>query len=634
MATIRIVVCGDDYVGKTLMVLLLATGTAPAHQRYMPPVTILRDDFPDASDLGNDFPEKTTIIDTALGLGSLHKELKQADVVCLVYSDHYLYERILLHWMPMLRLLGVNLPVVVCANKLDLLTPQQTKGQNKDEFIPLINEFKEIEACIRCSASTNYNIVEAFYMCQRAITHPLAPLFDAKEGVLKPAAAQALKRIFFLCDKDQDGLLNFAEFAEFHRKCFGAPLNRDAFQKVMALLDKVVQQNDGMTEDGFMVLNKMYVERGRHETIWGILRAFHYTNSLLLQDRFLYPRLDVNPHLSVELLPEGYRFLVDLFLKFDRDNDGGLNQHELDQLFTPTPGIPKLWTDLNFPRLIVCNDEGHVTLQGWLAQWNLTTFREYRTSLEYFAYLGYEGLVRALKVTKPRKRRQRHGHFYRQAVADRNIFNCFLLGAPRLGKTLLMELFLHDLYLETYLPTFSPRICVKDIELRGGKQCYLILEEFGHQVDQAVLENRLRLDTCDVLCLCYDSLDPELFQYLVDLRQKYAAQLNELPTVFVALKADLDKQQQRADIQPELYTRDLHVPLPLHVLLAWPGLLHELLIQVVDAAKNPAPATPGIEDDTDDLNHENMIHLMMAGSALTVMALVSIWIWRGSRQGR
>jgi Ras family protein T1 len=40
------------------------------------------------------------------------------------------------------------------------------------------------------------NVNELFYLCQKAVTHPIAPLFDAKEQNLKPAAVAALQRIF------------------------------------------------------------------------------------------------------------------------------------------------------------------------------------------------------------------------------------------------------------------------------------------------------------------------------------------------------------------------------------------------------------------------------------------------------
>ncbi|CAH2354108.1 mitochondrial Rho GTPase 1 [[Candida] railenensis] len=637
-------------------------------------------------------PTNTILVDTnSSDAAQLQKELKRADAIWLVYSDHYTYERISIHWLAMFRSMGVSLPIVICANKSDIqdATSSTPKQQNAEEFVPLINEFKEVEACIRCSAKSNYNVSEAYYLCERAITHPISPIFDSKEGNLKPSCVVALKRIFFLCDKDQDGFLNFEEFSKLHMKCFNTPSTNEQFQTIINTIGKTIfpDENKGdelkLSEDGFILLNKIYAERGRHETIWGILRSFQYTNSLSLQDKFLFPQLDIPNNSSVELGPIGYRFLVDLFLKFDKDNDGGLNEVELNNLFVPTPGIPKLWQECQFPSSIVRNEEGYVSLQGWLAQWSLTTFLDYKTTLEYLAYLGFDDYetssIKALKVTKPRKTRQKQGKHYRQQVNDRNVFNCFIIGAPGCGKTSLLESFLRGSFSEVYNPTIKPRICVKDIELRGGKQCYLILEELG-ELEPAILENKLRLDQCDVICYAYDSSDPESFQYLVDLREKYSSRhtnngslngnmnsvnsisssigavvggvtgtvggiddhhhhnyntnnhLDEIPSVFVALKADLDKQQQRSDIQPENYTRDLFLSSPIHISSSWPTSIHELFIQLVDAAKNPRTATPGLETEPEDADLENMKHLILAGGAIGIMSIVSIWIWKSSLQ--
>ena len=171
---------------------------------------------------------------------------------------------------------------------------------------------------------------------------------------------------------------------------------------------------------------------------------------------------------------------------------------------------------------------------------------------------------------------------------------------------------------------------VKDIELRGGKQCYLILEELG-ELEPAILENKSRLDQCDVICYAYDSSDPESFQYLVELREKHGHLLDEVPAVFVALKADLDKQQQRCDVQPENYTRDLFLNSPLHVSLAWNSSLHEMFIQLVDAAKTPSSATPGIELEV-SVDQDDIKHIIMTGAAITVVGLVSIWVLNSLRR--
>lgn len=642
MPSLRIVLCGDEAVGKsTLVAALVKEEFVPSVQGVIPPVTISRDDYTAMGDSEEDvetrilqyIPDATVLIDTlASDQATLSKELKRADVILLVYLDHYTYERVSLFWMPKFRALGVNLPVVICANKSDLENAA-TKLQTSEEFMPLINEFKEIEACVRCSAKTNVNVVEAFYLCQRAVTHPISPIFDSKEGSLKPAAVAALKRVFFLCDADQDGMLNFTEFSDLHSKCFGRAALESEYNDIVRAVDDVIlpeTEVHGISESGFIILNKMYAERGRHETIWGILRAFHYTNSLSLNDKFLFPKVEVPVNLSVELSPSGYRFFVDLFLKFDKDNDGGLSDEELANLFLPTPGIPRLWQELQFPASIVCNDKGYVSLQGWLAQWNLTTFLDHKTTLEYLAYLGFdEGTsVRAIRVTKSRKLRQKQGKVYRGAVNDRNVFNCLVLGAPKSGKTSLLHLFIKGSYSEMYLPTIQPKVCVKDIELRGGKQCYLILQELG-ELEPAVLENQKRLDLCDVICYTYDSLDPDLFQYLVDLRRRHKL-LDDIPSVFVALKADLDKQQQRTDVPPENYTRDIFLGSPLHISSAWTTSLNELFIQLVDAAKMPSTATPGLETHPDNTDFENIKHIVVASGAIAVMAVFSLWIWRGA----
>ena len=50
-----------------------------------------------------------------------------------------------------------------------------------------------------------------------------------------------------------------------------------------------------------------------------------------------------------------------------QDQDGALSQLELDELFSTSPGNP--WTPQGFPDTTITDDDGKVTLQGWLAQW-------------------------------------------------------------------------------------------------------------------------------------------------------------------------------------------------------------------------------------------------------------------------
>lgn len=567
----------------------------------------------------------TTIVDTSAlpqERNTLRKEIRKSNVILLVYSDHYSYERVALFWMPYFRSLGVNVPVVLCGNKSDLTTNGNTAQVVEDEMLPVMAEFKEIDSCIRTSAKEHHNVNEVFFLCQKAVTHPIAPLFDSKEGVLKPAAVAALRRIFYLCDKDQDGYLNDQEMHDFQAKCFQKSLSPDDLENIKQSISKPSSHSPldkGVDINGFLQLNKIFAEKGRHETIWIILRTFQYTDSLSLKESFLNPKFDVPEFSSAELSPSGYRFFVDLFLLFDKDNDGGLNDSELGALFAPTPGLPSSWVESSFPSSTVHNEAGHVTLQGWLAQWSMTTFVSPKTTLAYLAYLGFESpnsresTTAALKVTKARKRRRRPGR------VERNVMLCYVLGAPGSGKSSLLDAFLNRPFDSLYHPTIKPRTAVNSVELPGGKQCYLILEELG-ELEPAILENSAKLDACDLIAYTYDSSDPDSFAHIVTLRERYP-HLDDLPNIYVALKADLDKTTQRSEKQPDQYTAALMMNAPLHVSVTW-NSISELFVTLAEAATNPSTAFPKSEEESPD---RTSLYIAIGATACAAVAAVMIW---------
>ena len=589
-------------------------------QSVLPPISI-------PPSLGTPENVSTTIVDTSAlpqDREVLKKELRKCNVILLVYSDHYTYERVALFWMPHFRSLGVNVPVVLCANKSDLAPNGTSTAQViSDEMLPLLGEFKEIDSCIRTSAREHHNINEVFFLCQKAVTHPIAPIYDSKESNLKPAAVEALKRIFYLSDKDQDGVLSDKEIHDFQQKCFDKPLSRDDLSSIKRMIRRWSPETgdsvkEGIDLDGFLLLNKMFAEKGRHETIWIILRKFHYSDSLSLKDSFLHPKFDVPAYASAELSPAGYRFFVDLFLLHDKDNDGGLSDAELATLFAPTPGLPTSWVDSGFPSCTVRNEAGYITLQGWLAQWSVTTFEEPKTTLEYLAYLGFEssdgkGAASALKITKARKRRNRPGR------VERNVFLCYVLGAAQSGKSALLNSFLNRPFSSTYHPTIKPQTAVNSVELQGGKQCYLILEELG-ELEPAILENQAKLDACDLICYTYDSSDPDSFAHIVDLRSRHPT-LNALPSIFTALKADKDRAVQRTEVQPDAYCENLKMAKPLHVSVNW-GSISEFFVNLAECATYPSQAFPKNEEPTD------RTALYIALGATVCAGAAFAWVWK------
>lgn len=633
MATVCISVCGDEGCGKSSLITSLVKDAFVSNriQPVLPQITI-------PPTLGTPENVTTTVVDTSAlpqDRPNLAREIRRSNVILLVYSDHYSYERVALFWLPYFRSLGVNIPVILCANKSDLTTGTSTAQVVEEEMLPVMAEFKEIDSCIRTSAREHFNVNEAFFLCQKAVTHPIAPLFDAKESALKPAAVAALQRIFYLCDKDKDGYLNDKEIEDFQLKCFEKSLNSADLHHIKDTIENSSRDgvtDQGLTVNGFLLLNKLYAEKGRHETIWIILRTFQYTDSLSLQESFLHPKFEVPEFASAELSPAGYRFFVDLFLTSDRDNDGGLKDEELASLFAPTPGIPPSWRDNNFPACTVRNDAGHVTLQGWLAQWSMTTFMSPKTTLEYLAYLGFESTDRAnlnttaaLKLTRARKRRRRPGR------TGRNVIFANVLGASQAGKSYLLDSFLGRPFNHVYHPTIQPRTAVNTVELPGGRQCYLILKELGES-ETAVLDNKSKLlDQCDVIVYTYDSSDPDSFAYVPKIRQLHP-HLEDLPSIYVALKADLDRTTQRAEYQPDEYTAQLQrMPQgpPIHTSVTWPSI-QELFVTISEAALEPITAYPKPLEDEDS---GKLLRYGIAFGAVVCAGAAAVVIWKRAGMG-
>lgn len=622
----RICLCGDEGTGKSSLITSLVKDVFVTNkiQPVLPQITI-------PPSIGTPENVTTTIVDTSAlpqERTNLDKEIRKSNVILLVYSDHYSYERVALWWLPHFRSLGVNVPVVLCANKSDLSINVNTEQVVEDEMLPVMAEFKEIDSCIRTSAREHHNINEVFFLCQKAVTDPIAPLFDSKESNLKPACVSALERVFYLCDKDQDGYLSDKEVYDFQTKCFGKPLREEDLENIKQAVSKysasTVTQK-GLSQEGFVTLNKIFAEKGRHETIWIILRTFHYSNSLSLHSSFLHPRFDVPANTSAELSPAGYRFFVDLFLLFDKDNDGGLSTSEITSLFAATPGLPSTWSDsaTDFPSSTIRNEAGYITLQGWLAQWSMTTFFSPKTTLAYLAYLGYDPPDRqttsALHVTKPRKRNRRGKKL---AKTERNVLLAYILGAPASGKSSLLDAFLSRPFSPTYHPTIKPRTAVNSVELPGGKQCTLILEELG-ELEPAILENSAKLSAADILVYTYDSSDPDSFAYIPQLRSQHS-HLDDMPSLYIALKADMDKSTQGGDVQPEEYTSGLGMPKPLHVSVTW-GSISEVFVHVAEAALWPGGALPkGMEGEEE----VDWVRWWVVGGAVVAVGAAVAGIWK------
>ncbi|KAJ1718718.1 ERMES complex Ca(2+)-binding regulatory GTPase gem1, partial [Coemansia biformis] len=269
---------------------------------------------------------------------------------------------------------------------------------------------------------------------------------------------------------------------------------------------------------------------------------------------------DVPNDCCVELSPSGYAFLTEIFKRYDADGDSALIPEELDNIFSLSPGVP--WKHSKFPESTVTNAAGYVTLEGWLAQWSMSTLLDHKLTLAYLAYFGFPGDTRdgicivgrnggsgSSGLKKRKKGKQ-----------QRNVFLCYVVGAAGSGKSSLIRAFAKKPFAEEYTPTTRSTTTVNSVDVKGAEK-YLVMQEFG-PYDTSVLQSRRQLEYCDLLVMVYDSSDPTSFAYLTKLRSNYS--LDNLPVIFVATKSDLDFVEQRCDTLPDIYCRELKLNSPLY----------------------------------------------------------------------
>uniref|UniRef100_A0A671SXW9 Ras homolog family member T1a n=1 Tax=Sinocyclocheilus anshuiensis TaxID=1608454 RepID=A0A671SXW9_9TELE len=403
-----------------------------------------------------------------------------------------------------------------------------------------------------CSAKNLKNISELFYYAQKAVLHPTGPLYSPEEKEMKPSCIKALTRIFKISDLDNDGILNDNELNFFQRTCFNIPLAPQALEDVKNVVRKNMSdgvKDNGLTLKGFLFLHTLFIQRGRHETTWTVLRRFGYDDDLELTQEYLFPLLKIPPDCTTELNHNAYLFLQSVFDKHDNDRDCALSPDELKDLFKVFPCMP--WgPDVN---IIVCtNEQGSITYQGYLSQWTLTTYLDVQRCLEYLGYLGYsiiqEQESQAAAITITRNKRID----LQKKQTQRSVFRCNVLGLRGSGKSGFLQAFLgRNLAVS---PNSYYAISTTYVY---GQEKYLLLHEvlpdfeFLSEADLA----------CDVVCLVYDISNPGSFEYCAKVYKKHFLD-SKTPCVIIAAKSDLHEARQYYSLSPLDFCRKhkLHPP--------------------------------------------------------------------------
>uniref|UniRef100_A0A8C8GD79 Mitochondrial Rho GTPase n=1 Tax=Oncorhynchus tshawytscha TaxID=74940 RepID=A0A8C8GD79_ONCTS len=552
---VRILLVGEPKVGKTSLIMSLVSEEFPQVVPYRAEeITIPADVTPERV--------PTHIVDYSEAEQTdeqLSSEISKANVICIVYAvnNKKSIEKVTSHWIPLINDntdKDSRVPVILVGNKSDLV-----EHSSMETILPVMNQYTEIETCVECSAKNLKNISELFYYAQKAVLHPTGPLYCPEEKQMKPACIKALTRIFKVSDLDNDGILNDNELNFFQRTCFNAPLVSQALEDVKNVVRKNMIDgvcDNGLTLKGFLFLHTLFIQRGRHETTWTVLRRFGYDDDLELHQDYLFPlTLKVPPDCTTELNHNAYLFLQSVFDKHDKDRDCALSPEELKDLFDVFPYMP--WgPDVN--NTVCTNDEGWITYQGYLSQWTLTTYLDVQRCLEYLGYLGYsiiseqESQAVAITVTRDKK------IDLQKKQTQRSVFRCNVFGDSGSGKSGFLQAFLgRNLTRQNTVSEEHMSYYAISTAYVYGQEKYLLLHEVFPDFD-VLSDTDL---ACDIVCLVYDASNPHSFEYCARVFKQYFMD-TKTPCMMIAAKSDLQEAKQLYALTPLEFCRKHKMPPP------------------------------------------------------------------------
>eukprot|EP00897_Mesotaenium_endlicherianum_P008582 jgi/Mesen1/7752/ME000407S06972 len=691
-SSVRIVVIGDQGTGKSSLITSVATESFPERAPPVLPPTRLPPQ-----------PESSVplmLIDTSSrkeDFASVEAEIKRADAIVVTYScaDASTLQSLSTTWMPLVRRLAVEVPVVVVGCKLEVRA--EAHPSLEAIMAPIMHEYREIETCLECSARTRMQVDDVFYYAKSAVLHPTAPLFDHALQSLRPKAVSAFRRIFTLCDADKDGALSDAELSAFQVYCFSAPLQPSELAGVKRVVaDKVSEGvcERGLTLTGFLYLHALFIERGRLETTWTVLRVFGYSDALDLRPDYVNapPSLAAAaPDQSVELNASGLDYLTGVFRAYDSDKDGILTAAEVDEVFSTAPSRP--WQEAPYASAAEATAQGGLTLNAFISLWSLMVLLEPHKALVHLICLGLrpEEAASSLIVTRRRQADRKKKH-----QSARQVLQCYVFGPPKAGKSALLDALTGRPFETNYVPTAQLRyganviaapdadeaeevgaslplllpagvqglglaaaasasvasfnrgvgmgvvaveVEVEVQEARDRKQKkVLVLHEVPEAHVAALLSSPAQLGRCDVMLFAYDSSSEESWLRAKELLESVAAAAHgarcECPALLVAAKDDLepDDGSSIADAAKVCADMGLEPAVPVSVRMGDTG---ELWHRLIGAALRPhlhipEAATQRSNRQTRELVRQSLI-ITTVGTAVVVGAIIGYRIYLARR---
>ncbi|ETI31164.1 hypothetical protein F442_21687 [Phytophthora nicotianae P10297] len=435
---VRIEVLGDEKVGKTSLICSLVS----RHFSEKVPSVLLNVQIPAEESDENVIISITDTSSRVSDLMRVTNAAKRSDAILLVYdlTRPETFQR-LRRWLDFIAK-NKEIPVVLVANKVDInaVTPT-TDGPYASQVRNLVNTYPFVVSEVECSAKNFTQVAQAFFLAQKAVLYPVAPLYNEKKRQLQPKCRKAIKRAFRLYNRDRSGILSREELNEYQYDCFGVRLLSAEIDTLMDYLSSVVPtgvapDRSGLLVEGFIYLWWLFIDRNRPESGWQVLRSLGYNNDLHLEiprERLQLPPYEEDQ--SAQLTPQAVEFLTNLFRQFDANKDNNIAENEVEDIFSICEDESAPWTTcsaisspLLYERTLV-DGKPTMSLEVWLACWSFVAQENPQKLLETLFYLGYnDKLFPAVEFVKSRS-------LTRKAMRiERNVVSCYIFGSPESGK--------------------------------------------------------------------------------------------------------------------------------------------------------------------------------------------------------
>jgi hypothetical protein len=168
--------------------------------------------------------------------------------------------------------------------EMDALLEQMEDTRMGERVRPLLGKWKRIVGALEVSCTLKINVGYAFSLACSAVCEPRSVLYDEATDAPTKGFAKAIRRMFFLLDKDCDGRLNRDEIAYYQQHVLG--LSGEEAQKALTQAVQNLQRNlqywtmGGATYAGFSESFRDMVAGGASSVVWKALRHFHYNPRL------------------------------------------------------------------------------------------------------------------------------------------------------------------------------------------------------------------------------------------------------------------------------------------------------------------------------------------------------------------